>query len=141
MLAVCAAGEDEPAKLMVYEDQEAVNDNKPALQEILFTNVKRIHTRNKDKRINAIYIESKDGHQFSFFTDSRTMSTKWFKYCAVLLTIPCYNIPKLPKDDLGPTESSTAAPQELINQYSGNLQLNTSMYNATGQRKSNWYSY
>ena len=125
MLAVCGASEDEPARLKVYENLASVNEGKAATQEVLFTNVKRIHTRNKDTRINAI--ECKDGVRFLFYVESCSLSTKWFKYCAVLLTIPCYTIPKMPKGDWGPTEISATAPQQLINQFSGNLHCKASM--------------
>jgi len=123
MLAVCGASEHEPARLKAYESLASINEGKAPIQEVLFTNVKRIHTKNKDRRINAI--ECKDGVRLFFYVESLMLSTKWFKYCAVLLTIPCYTIPRMPKGDFGPTET---APPKLLNQYSDDLQFNASMY-------------
>ena len=46
MLAICGASEDEPARLIIYKDLALVNDRKVAIQEIWFTNIRHIHTKN-----------------------------------------------------------------------------------------------
>jgi len=72
------------------------------VQEILFTNVRRInYTKDRDRRIINIEMISQDRDLFSFYAESSVADTTlWFKYCGFLRTIPCYPIPDVPQEDL-----------------------------------------
>ena len=86
---------------MVYKDKGSTLDGKSVIQEILFTDVKRInYTKDRDRRIIDVELVSQDKDQFSFYAESFSDFTIWFKYCGFLRTIPCYPIPDVPQENL-----------------------------------------
>ena len=90
-----------PAKLQLYEDAKSASKGKSSIWEILFTNVEYVDsTEERHKKVVTIGMMN-DNKQFSFYVaDSHTSTIKWFNYCGLLLAIPHYMIPEVPKENL-----------------------------------------
>ena len=129
MEAWCGSSKGEPAKLKIYTEFASTVEGKTVVKEILFTNIKRAYCpKDHDRRVIAIEMFN-DADQLLFYANSVGNSTRWFKYCALLLKIPCYFIPKLANEKLGPKENTIS--QHIFSQYTNDLQrFNASMYNA-----------
>ena len=119
MEAVCGSSEDQPARLKVYKGSTPNKKDKPIMREILFTDVKRVdHVKERHGRIVVIKM-LEGGDHFSFYADSVAATTKWFRCCGLLFSIPCYVIPKVPEENL--------VPQSLIDENNDPQKFGASM--------------
>ena len=65
---------------------------------ILFTEVKYVScTKKQQKDIITIRMKG-DSNSFFFYADTDRSTIKWHMYCSLLLAIPNYTIPEIPKD-------------------------------------------
>ena len=103
---MCGSSEGGSARLEVYklkDTKSAKPDSRDLMTtKILFTNVKyvsSISTREKhQKKIITIGLEE-SSKNISFCADSYSSTVKWYTYCGLLLILPKYSIPEVPKEN------------------------------------------
>ena len=98
--AVCESDEGCSARLKVYQDAKSAS-----------IDCKDVNYREEQRKgIITIGLEGSNNKNLSFSADN---ALKWYTYCGLLLTIPQYTIPEIPKEN--------AALQQAIDQF-GNSQ-------------------
>ena len=114
MKAVCGSNEGCSAKLEL-KDTKSVNT-----EEIFFTDVNYVSFRDeRRKKIITIGLE-RSSNNISFCAGSHSSTIKWYTYCGLLLTIPQYAIPEIPKENV--------ALQQGIKQMDDSTKFNASTY-------------
>ena len=102
---MCGSNEGCSAKLEVYKlkDTQHANANSKDLMtvEIFFTDVNCVNSREEQwKKTITIGLE-RSSNNISFCAGSHSSTLKWYAYCGLLLTIPKYAIPEIPKENVG----------------------------------------
>jgi len=98
---MCGGIKGIPARLQVYEDGKSASKGKSVLREILFTDVKYVNSEDREDKKVVTILMHKDSKCFSFYIDdSHRCTTKWFRYCGLLFTIPHYTIPEVPTENV-----------------------------------------
>ena len=96
---MCGSKEGWSARLEFYEDAKSASTEDLMIWEILFTHVKYVSCKEEQQRqIITIGLE-RDSKSLSFYADSHSSTIKWYMYCSLLLAIPKYTIPEIPKEN------------------------------------------
>ena len=124
MKAVCGSNEGCSARLVVYklkDTQYANADSKDLMTtEIFFTNVNYVSSREeRRKTIITIGLE-RSSNNISFCAGSHSSTIKWYAYCGLLLIIPKYTIPEIPKENV--------ALKQAIKRMNDSSKCDASMY-------------
>lgn len=104
MKVVCGSNEGCSARLEVYKLKDTqyanVASKDSMTTEIFFTNVNYVSSR-KERRKTIITIGlERSGNNISFCASSHSSTIKWYAYCGLLLMIPKYTIPEIPKESV-----------------------------------------
>jgi len=85
--------------LIAYNESTPKSKGRPIIN-IPCTYIKHVdHVKERHRKIIVIEVLYSD-HRFSFYAESAETTAKWFKYCGLLFSIPCYVIPKIPEENL-----------------------------------------
>ena len=119
---MCGSKEGLSARLEFYEDANSASTEDLMIWQILFTDVKYVCCKEEQQRkIITIGLEgSKESISFRICADSRSSTIKWYMYCSLLLAIPKYTIPEIPKEN--------DALQQGIDRYSDSRKFDAGTY-------------